>query len=169
MRRSLNKVWPWYWPKKGMPERTEPFTWIVKGKIAASWWPDSNLFERFKSEGISVVINCSEFDNRKDIPNGFKYHHFNVPDYGVPSMEQIQQFLSISETYIQQNEPIVVHCVAGCGRTAQFIVAWAAHHGFIPKNIDPVDWIRIYRPCSLETREQKKFARKIVQKFQQNR
>jgi protein-tyrosine phosphatase len=150
-----------------MPERTESFNWIIKGKIAASWWPDSKLFEKFKNEGISVVINCSEFDNRKDIPNWFIYHHFDVPDYGVPSMGQIQQFLTISNLYLQQNKSIVVHCVAGCGRTAQFIIAWAAYHDFIPQNADPVDWIRKYRPCSLETREQKNFARMLTQKFQQ--
>lgn len=150
-----------------MPERTESFNWIVKGKIAASWWPDSKLFERFSKEGISVVINCSEFDNRIDIPKGFIYHHFNVPDYGIPSMEQIQQFITISNRYIQENKPIVVHCVAGCGRTAQFVIAWAAHHKYIPENVDPVDWIRKRRPCSLETREQKKFARIVAHKFQQ--
>lgn len=152
-----------------MPEKSESFSWIIRGKIAASWWPDLKLFERFKKEGISVVFNCSEFDNRKDIPKGFIYHHFNVPDYGVPSMEQIQHFLNISNLYIQQKKPIVVHCVAGCGRTAQFVIAWSAYHNFIPKNVDPVDWIRKRRPCSLETREQKKFARMLTQKFQEKR
>ena len=53
----MRQVWPSYWPKNGMPERTEPFTWIIKGKMAASWWPDSSLFDRYKKEGIKIKNN----------------------------------------------------------------------------------------------------------------
>lgn len=163
----MKRIWPSYWPKGGMLERSEPFTWIIKGRLAASWWPDSKILDIYKKEGISVIINCSEFDNRKDIPDNFKYHHFHVPDYGIPSEEQIKEFLKVSDGYSKQKSAIVIHCVAGCGRTAQFIVAWAAHNNFIPKNMDPVDWIRKIRPCSLETKEQIKYARSIAQKFHQ--
>ena len=152
-----------------MPERTQPFTWIVKEKMAASWWPDPPVFEIYKKEGISVIINCSEFDNRKVIPNGFKYYHINVPDYGLPTEKQIEDFLVICEKHRQNNESIVVHCVAGCGRTGQFIVVWAANNGYIPERMDPVKWIRKYRPCSLETKEQMNFARKITKKYEKNR
>jgi len=162
----MNNIWPFYWPKKGMPERTDPFTWIIKGKVAASWWPDKEIFDLYKQEGISVIINCSEFDNRKDVPNRFSYHHFSVPDYGVPTEEQIRQFLKVSDKYFIVNKAIVIHCVAGCGRTAQFVIAWAAHFNYIPKDIDPVNWIRNRRPCSLETKEQRKFARMIARKYQ---
>jgi protein-tyrosine phosphatase len=165
----LDKIWPPYWPKRGIPEKTEPFTWIVKGKLAASSWPDFKLFERFKKEGIAVIINCSEFDNQKDIPNGFVYHHFKVPDYGIPSIEQIKKFLITTQPYLRESKAIVIHCVAGCGRTAQFVLAIAAKHNLIPENVDPIDWIRSRRPCSLETREQIKFALIFVQKFQQKR
>ena len=149
-----------------MPERTQPFTWIVKEKMAASWWPDPPVFEMYKKEGISVIINCSEFDNRKDIPNIFNYYHINVPDYGLPTEIQIDTFLAICDKHGLNKESIVVHCVAGCGRTGQFLVPWGAKNGHIPKSMDPVKWIRKYRPCSLETKEQKNFARKMAKKFQ---
>jgi atypical dual specificity phosphatase len=156
---------PWYWPKGGQPHRAEPFTWIVKRKIAASWWPDSSVLKIYKEKGISVIINCSEFDNRKDIPNDYQYYHINVPDYGIPTDRQIKTFLEICAKHEKKNESIVVHCVAGCGRTAQFIVAWAAYNGYIPNDRDPVKWIRKIRPCSLETKEQMAFARKVYRKY----
>ena len=43
-------VRPWYWPKGGMPERAEPFTWIARGRMAASWWPDPPVFEIYKEK-----------------------------------------------------------------------------------------------------------------------
>ncbi len=159
-------VRPWYWPREGQPHRTEPFTWIVRDKMAASWWPDPPVFKRYEKEGIKVVINCSEFNNRKDVPNRFKYYHINIPDYGVPTDAQINNFLDITKKHIQNKEPIVVHCVAGCGRTGQMIVAWGAYNGLIPKGLDPVQWIRTYRKCSLETKEQMSLARKIASKYQ---
>jgi protein-tyrosine phosphatase len=158
-------VRPWYWPKEGQPHRTEAFTWIVKGKIAASWWPDTSVIKIYQREGIKVIINCSEFDNRQEIPKGFKYFHINIPDFGTPTEAQIERFFKITSESSANNDPIVVHCVAGCGRSGLMIVAWAAHNGYIPKGIDPVKWIRKLRSCCLETKEQMELARKISNKY----
>ncbi|MFX1479806.1 MAG: dual specificity protein phosphatase family protein [Promethearchaeota archaeon] len=160
------RIWPSYWPKKGMPERTDPFTWIIKGKIAASWWPDSSLFERYHNEGIKTIINCSEFDNKQDVPKEFNYFHINVPDFGAPTAAQLERFLKVTSEFDGNKAPIVVHCVAGCGRTGIMIVAWAAYNNYIPKGIDPVSWIRKLRSCCLETKEQMDLARKIARKYQ---
>jgi protein-tyrosine phosphatase len=159
-------VRPSYWPIGGMPYKSEPFTWIVKGRMAASWWPDTPILKIYKKQGIKTIINCSEFDNRKDIQGSFHYYHFNVPDYGLPTEKQIDIFLTTCEGLGLMGEPFVVHCVAGCGRTGQFIVAWGAKNGYIPKDMDPVKWIRKFRSCSLETMEQMIFARKIAKKYQ---
>ena len=159
-------VRPWYWPKNGMPERATPFTWIVKNKMAASWWPESKEFEIYKREGIKAVINCSEFDNRKEFLKDFKYFHINIPDFGTPTETQLEKFLEITSKFGANSDPIVVHCVAGCGRTGIMIVAWAAYNGYIPNGLDPVKWIRKLRPCCLETKEQMDLARKLARKYQ---
>jgi protein-tyrosine phosphatase len=158
-------VRPWYWPKNGMPERAVPFTWIIKNEMAASWWPDVSLFEKYKKEGIKVIINCSEFDNRKDIPKEFESFHINIPDYGIPTDSQLSNFFEITSRFGTKKNPIVVHCVAGCGRTGILVVAWAAFNGYIPDGLDPVKWIRKLRPCCLETKEQQELARKLAKKY----
>ncbi|MFX1259025.1 MAG: dual specificity protein phosphatase family protein [Promethearchaeota archaeon] len=159
-------VRPWYWPIDGMPERTDAFTWIVKGKLAAGWWPELKEIERYKKEGIKVVVNCSEFDNRREISKHFTYYHINIPDYGTPTDVQLERFLEITGKHHAKGNAVVVHCVAGCGRTGIMVVAWAAYNGYLPKAIDPVKWIRKLRPCSLETKEQMKLARDIAKKYQ---
>ena len=161
----MNQIWPWYWPKNGMPERTVSFTWIVKNNMAASWWPDTSLFEKYKKEGIKVIINCSEFDNRKEVPKDFQYFHINIPDFGTPTDSQLENFLKITSRFGTNRNPIVVHCVAGCGRTGIMVVVWAALNGYIPDGLDPVKWIRKLRPCCLETKEQMELARKIANKY----
>lgn len=158
-------VRPWYWPEGGQPHRTVPFTWIIKNKMAASWWPDVSIVEIYKKEGIKVIINCSEFDNHHDIPKEFNYFHISIPDFGTPTDSQLDKFLEITSRFEASKEPIVVHCVAGCGRTGIMIIAWAAFNGYIPDGLDPVKWIRKLRPCCLETKEQMDLARKIAKKY----
>ena len=157
---------PWYWPENGQPERTEPFTWIVKGVIAASWWPDPYVFDIYAKEKVRAVVNCCEFDNRQDVPKPFKYYHINVPDYGVPTDTQIQTFLDLMDRHHAAKEPVVIHCVAGCGRTGQFIIAWCAKAGFIPKGSDPITWIRSLRKCCLETGAQENCPKRLTKKYQ---
>ena len=64
-------------------------------------------------------------------------------------------FLDICETHESKGEPIAVHCYAGCGRTGTMLALW------LMKNDDQfddrseiIDYIRIIRPCSIETTEQ---------------
>ncbi|MFX1311784.1 MAG: dual specificity protein phosphatase family protein [Promethearchaeota archaeon] len=159
-------VRPWYWDKAQLAHRTEPFTWIIKGKMAASWWPDAQMFETYKNEGIKVIINCSEFDNHQDIPKDLIYFHINIPDFGTPTDSQLDRFFDITSKYGNNGDSIVVHCVAGCGRTGIMVIAWAAYNGFIPKKVDPVKWIRKLRPCCVETKEQRDLAQKIAKKYQ---
>ncbi|MFX0027590.1 MAG: dual specificity protein phosphatase family protein [Candidatus Hermodarchaeota archaeon] len=159
-------VRPWYWPKEGQPHRTEPFTWIIKEKMAVSWWPDPYVIEIYRKEGIDAIINCSEFDNRADVPKEFKYYHIEIPDYGTPTEVQLRNFFEITSEFSSKNHPIVIHCVAGCGRSGIMTVAWASYNGYIPNGIDPVKWIRKLRPCCLETKEQMQLARNIARKYQ---
>jgi len=161
----MGSIRPWYWPKNGQPHRTEPFTWIIKGEIAASWWPDPYVFDIYKEQGIKAIVNCSEFDNKQDVPSHFDYYHLDIPDFGTPTDHQLERFLKICEKHNSKKEAIVVHCVAGCGRTGQLIVAWGAYRGYISKNLDPIKWIRQYRKCSLETKEQMEVARKIFERY----
>lgn len=156
---------PWYWPPEGQPHRTEPFTWIVEDKIAASWWPDQEVFQLYKKNNIKAIVNCCEFDNRDDVPEQFDYYHINIPDYGIPRDDQIDYFIKIMEQHSQKDESVVIHCVAGCGRTGQFIIAWCAKASFLPKDSDPTQWIRERRKCCLETDEQIKRARELAEKY----
>jgi protein-tyrosine phosphatase len=137
---------------------------MVEGVLAASWWPDPYVFEIYEERGIAAVVNCCEFDNRADVPKQFAYYHIHVPDYGVPTDAQMETFFELMDRHYAAREPVVIHCVAGCGRTGQFVVAWCARVGLIPAGTDPVKWIRERRRCCLETAEQEKCAKRWMQK-----
>ena len=157
---------PWYWSVEENKHRADPFNWIIEGKMAVSWWPDREVFQIYKKEGIKIIINCSEFNYRNDIPENFHYYHINIPDFGLPTKSQILRYIDITDKHGEKGEAMVTHCVAGCGRTGQMIIAWAAKNDQIPKGMDPIKWLRKLRPCSLETKKQEDFARKIYNYYQ---
>lgn len=134
--------------------------------MGVSCWPDADHFaDEYPAHGIKAIVNVSEFDYPDGVPAGYAYYHLPIPDYGLPTRAQVDQFLEITDRHVERAEPVVVHCVAGCGRTGQMVAIWGAATGRIPKGNDPVRWIRARRPCSCETREQEKRARAWARKY----
>ena len=157
---------PWYLDKIYLRSNgTKPFDWIVQDKCGASWFPERDEFEFFKSAGIDVIFNCSEFDYADEVPNGFDYHFINIPDFGIPKHAQVEKFLKLAKEYFYKGKKIVIHCIAGCGRTGVMATIWASYFGFIPEGEDPVQWIRKRRACSLESSLQVRFAREMGKKY----
>lgn len=142
--------------------------WIIKRKMVASRWPDPEMFEIYKKEEIKVIIDASNYDNHQNIPNGMLYYQIGIPDLSIPFDSQIEKLLEITYAHSTKKEPIVIHCVTGCGRTGLIIAIWAIYNGYIPKNIDPVEWIRDKRKYCIEIKEQIELVRKIAKKYHPN-
>jgi protein-tyrosine phosphatase len=144
-------------------EEDMDFVWIVKDQMAASCIPNEKMYEFFWDLGIKVVVNLTMQDIRAQKIDGLIYEHIPVEDFSIPSIAQIQSFLQLTEEYKKKKMPIVVHCFGGCGRTGQFITIWAYKQGLIPHDADPVTWGRQFRPCFIESADQRKFIMEWIQ------
>ena len=56
-------------------------------------------------------------------------HHIPIKDWVIPSRAQIQQFLSIVNTNISNNQATYVHCIGGCGRTGTMLAMYLINSG----------------------------------------
>ena len=104
------------------------FAWHLDGKIAGSARPGryGNLSEELaflREQGIRHVINLCEtpLEVSDDYGNHLRFHHFPLLDGHAPSEHEMELIrLKVAEA-VAQNEPCLIHCQGGVGRTATVI------------------------------------------------
>ncbi len=77
-----------------------------------------------KSNGIQNLVTLTEHQHNKvELQNHFTIHHISIDDLAAPKLEQALQLTEIFRTSQSKNERVVVHCLAGIGRTSTMILA----------------------------------------------
>ena len=141
-------------------EQNIDFDWVEENVIGATSYPSEVSYKFLKNLGIKIIFNLTKHPVQSKILPDFIYHHIPIKDFSVPTEQQVRRFLDLTEKYQHENKPMVVHCIAGCGRTGQMLAIWGIEMGIITNNDDPVTWIRSKRKCAVETLEQQIFVRK---------
>jgi hypothetical protein len=90
---------------------------------------------------------------------GFVYHSTPIPDGGVPSLQQFEEFLDFVALQLSANRPVAVHCAAGLGRTGTMLAGYLIAHGLAPR--EAITRIRSARPGAIETIPQVEFLERL--------
>ncbi|MEM2088188.1 MAG: dual specificity protein phosphatase family protein [Thermoproteota archaeon] len=116
--------------------------WIIEGKIASSPIPtDPEDISLWKKEGIKAVVILAEsheimrywmnvekyFEVLRS--RGMKYLHSPIKDFHAPSLEQLKKVVEWIDNKVENNEPVLIHCHAGIGRTGTVIAAYLVEKG----------------------------------------
>ena len=59
-----------------------------------------------------------------NVANDIDYFHLNVEDYGVPTLEELDNVVRHIQLQIENGKPVMVHCAAGKGRTGTVLGAY---------------------------------------------
>lgn len=92
--------------------------------------PDFEDMLHLKSHGVRALVNLrreateSEFFARQA---GLEYLHLAVEDWNIPQEGQIREFLQFLN--IPQNQPALIHCAMGVGRTGTFVACYRVAKG----------------------------------------
>lgn len=131
------------------------FSWVEESLLSACAWPDAaeNL-AWLRQEKVDIIITLTE----EPLPRswidgaGLLGVHVPVPDMEAPTPEQLAKCVSVIDKAKASNMGVVVHCLAGRGRTGTVLATYLVHQGLSASQA--INKIRQLRPGSIEARAQ---------------
>ena len=128
-----------------------------------------NTLKIFKNNHIDIIVSLLETSELKSLGcdnltkeielNNFVWFHFPITDFDIPtknSLSELNLLLSDLDKFLKKEKNIIIHCKAGLGRTGTIASLLLTKLGISTKNA--VQYIRKYRPGSIDTDEQKNFV-----------
>ncbi|MDA4120292.1 MAG: dual specificity protein phosphatase family protein [Thaumarchaeota archaeon] len=103
------------------------FVWIEKRKLAGSGYPASKKqLEWITAQGIDVVLTLTEKPLPSELTDGIRmeFVHLSMRDHGVPVPSTLDQGATLVQTRIGEGKNVLVHCLAGEGRTGCVLAAY---------------------------------------------
>lgn len=105
------------------------FTWIIPDLLAAMACPgyfaelEADL-DHLASEGITHIVTLTEEALALPPEGIFTGHHMPVNDFAAPEHLQVMRFCELVDRSRDQHERVMVHCLAGIGRTGTFLASY---------------------------------------------
>ena len=123
------------------------------GEIWGSSLPEtSSDLKQIADAGIKVVISLESRFGFPDFSEfGLEHHQISIPDFDIPSEHNVREFVDIVKTALSQGKPVLVHCLAGCGRTGTMLAIAEVYLYGQTEGRDAIDLVRKNRSCAIET------------------
>lgn len=150
------------------------FSWLIPLKLAGISIPKTrDQIRAFHHANIGLVVTVMEEERLpkewfEDRP--IENIYYAVENYGTPSIEEMDEIISMMEEMIKNDQAVLVHCGGGKGRAGTVLSCFVAKHG-ISGNLqeypqmtatESISYVREMRPGSVESRKQEKFISNYV-------
>ena len=140
------------------------FSWLINNKLAGSGMPTSaSELDWVLKQGVKSIITMTEESLPGSWIKDVKYLHVPTEDLSAPDMEKIDQTVEFIHKRIQSDEPVMVHCAAGIGRTGTILACYLVKYQKMSVS-DAIEKVRKERPGSIQS-ESQELAISLYYKF----
>ena len=140
------------------------FGWLINNKLAGSGMPTSSSeIDWVLKQGIKSIITMTEEPLPESWVKEIRYLHVPTEDLSAPDIDKIDQTVDFINKQIQNNEPIMVHCAAGIGRTGTILACYLVKYHKLSAT-DAIEKVRKERPGSIQS-EYQELAIGLYSKF----
>ena len=131
--------------------KPDNFSWLIEGKLAGSAIPTSKEEVKWlQEEGVKSIVTIREVPLDEDWVDEMKYLHVLSDDMGVPSFDDLKSSVDYIDKKIQNKEPVMVHCLAGLGRTGTILACYLIKYEKMSA-VDAIQHIREKRHGSIQS------------------
>ena len=142
--------------------KPDNFSWLIENKLAGSAIPTSqDEIKWLQEQGVKSIITIREEPLEYTLPAEMKYLHINSNDMGVPEFDDLVYSVDFIHQRITNDEPVMVHCLAGLGRTGTILACYLIKYENMSAD-DAMQKVREERPGSIQSFSQEE----IIHKFQ---
>ena len=131
--------------------RPDNFSWLIKNKLAGSAIPTSaDEIKWIQEQGVKSIVTIREEPLEYSLPTEMKYLHIHSNDMGVPEFDDLVYSVDFIHQRITNDEPVMVHCLAGKGRTGIVLASYLVKHENMSAD-KAIEKVREIRPGSIQS------------------
>ena len=131
--------------------KPDNFSWIIEEKLAGSAIPTSKEeIDWVKQEGVKSIVTIREEPLEDEWIKDVNYLHVHSNDMGIPEFSDLVNSVDFIHQRITNDEPVMVHCLAGLGRTGTILACYLIKYEDMTAD-DAIEKVRRERHGSIQS------------------